>query len=87
MNEDGTPFKSVRERSQDAPSVARIPARIKPVKMSAVAMEPAAPPPPKPMKNRVMSMMSVGKRPLQGTRELVKMAMSRSLGESMIRHP
>ena len=35
----------------------------------------------------VMIEMSIGNRPLQGTRQLVSIAISRSRGESMIRHP
>lgn len=38
-------------------------------------------------KNMVRTAKIVGKRPLQGTKLLVRMAMRRSLGESMIRHP
>lgn len=39
------------------------------------------------IKNMVMIAIMVGKRPLQGTKLLVIMAINRSLGESMIRHP
>ena len=39
------------------------------------------------MKNMVMMAMRVGNRPLQGTKLLVMMAISRSRGESMIRQP
>ena len=42
---------------------------------------------PIPIKNRVISMMRVGKRPLHGTMELVRMAISLSRGESIIRQP
>ena len=35
----------------------------------------------------VMTAIKVGKRPLQGTKLLVRIASSRSRGESMIRHP
>ena len=38
-------------------------------------------------KNKLLSRISVGNRPLQGTMALVRMARSRSRGESMIRHP
>lgn len=38
-------------------------------------------------KNMVIMAMSVGNLPLQGTKEFVKMAMRRSRGDSMIRHP
>ena len=40
-----------------------------------------------PAKNMVIMAIKVGKRPLQGTKLLVRIAMSRSRGESMIRHP
>ena len=40
-----------------------------------------------PTKNIVIMAMRVGNRPLQGTKLLVMMAMSRSRGESMIRQP
>ena len=40
-----------------------------------------------PRKNREISATSVGKRPLQGTRELVSWAVSRSRGESIMRQP
>ncbi len=36
-------------------------------------------------KKQPVRSMSVGKRPLQGTRQFVSMAMSRSLGDSIIR--
>ena len=40
-----------------------------------------------PVKNNVRMAMIVGNRPLHGTRLLVRIAISRSLGESMILHP
>ena len=40
-----------------------------------------------PAKNRVSRVMIRGKRPLQGMKLLVRMARSRSRGESMIRQP
>ena len=43
--------------------------------------------PPDPAKNMVIIAISVGNRPLQGTKLLVKMAISRSRGDSMIRQP
>ena len=39
------------------------------------------------IKNMLSSRSNVGKRPLQGVKQLVRMAISRSRGESMIRHP
>ena len=44
---------------------------------------PAAPP----GKNRLMRTISVGNRPLQGMKALVRMATSRSRGLSMMRQP
>ena len=38
-------------------------------------------------KNSVMQVIIVGNLPLQGTKLLVRIASSRSLGESMMRHP
>ena len=54
-----------------------------------MARDAASPPPPapNPIKKSVIRRIRVGKRPLQGTRELVRIAISRSLGESMIRQP
>ena len=46
-----------------------------------------AKPPAVPTKNMVMMAIRVGNRPLQGTKLLVIVAMSRSLGESMMRQP
>lgn len=40
-----------------------------------------------PIKNMVIIEISVGKRPLQGTKLLVIMAISLSLGESIMRQP
>lgn len=48
-----------------------------------VEKDPVAPP----IKNMVMIAIMVGKRPLQGTKLLVIIAMRRSLGESIIRQP
>ena len=38
-------------------------------------------------KNRKLNAISVGNFPLHGTKELVRMANRRSLGEAMMRHP
>ena len=40
-----------------------------------------------PRKNRPIRAISVGKRPLHGTKQLVRMATSRSLGLAMMRQP
>ena len=83
------PFRIVLDRSRDDSSVARTPRRIKPVRTAAVTKDARNPPlfAPIPIKNRVISMMRVGKRPLHGTMELVRMAISLSRGESIIRQP
>ena len=44
-------------------------------------------PPAAPTKNMVIREMSIGRRPLQGTKLLVSMAIRRSRGESIIRQP
>lgn len=44
-------------------------------------------PPDTPTKNMDKMAIKVGKRPLQGTKLFVIMAIRRSLGESIIRHP
>ena len=59
---------------------------ITPVKNSVDASDaniPAAPP----IKNIVIIAISVGNRPLQGTKLFVMIAIRRSRGESMIRQP
>ena len=76
----------VRDSSQEARKVAAMPKRMTPVsRRAARALEEKAPA--APVKNRVMRVRITGKRPLQGTKLLVRMAMRRSLGESMIRQP
>ena len=67
--------------------MAATPARMAPVSIRADNREPAALPWTPVRKNRVIRVNKVGKRPLHGTREFVKIAISLSLGESMIRHP
>lgn len=76
----------VKERILDITRVIRIPRRIIPDRIPAdniVENGPAAPP----IKNMVIIAIMVGKRPLQGTKLLVIIAMRRSLGESIIRQP
>ena len=83
------------DRRKEDSKVAAIPSRINPVRKAAVMREqrkgeplPASLNSPNPpIKNREISIMSVGNLPLQGTREFVRMAIRRSLGESIIRHP
>ena len=85
MNEEGTPFRSVRERIADMRKVMATPARMTQNRRNADKMESSAPIPV--MKNMVMREMSIGNLPLQGTRAFVRMAMRRSRGESMMRQP
>jgi len=76
----------VTERILDITRVMKIPRRIIPDKIPAdkrVENDPVAPP----IKNMVIIAIMVGKRPLQGTKLLVIIAISRSLGESIIRQP
>ena len=75
------------DKTQEQPRVAHTPARMAAVKRRAAAREPVKVPWIPVRKNSVIKVNRVGKRPLHGTRELVRMAISRSLGESMIRHP
>ena len=76
----------VADSSRDIQKVSSTPSRITAVSISADSrVRPA--PPAVPTKNMVMMAISVGNRPLQGTKLLVMMAIRRSLGESMIRHP
>ena len=79
MNEDGMPLRSVDESSFEYIIVTTIPRS-----MNITSMRPAAAPlkaliPA--VKNIIMSIISVGKRPLQGMNELVTAAMTRSLGD------
>lgn len=83
------PFNTVLESSQEEKRVAATPSKIKPVRIPAVVKEDKTGflALPVPMKNSVISIKSVGNLPLQGTNEFVSIAISRSLGESIIRHP
>ena len=86
MKDEGCPFKSVFERILETINVNKIPKMIIPVKINTLKKEennPAC----EPTKNIVMRAISVGNLPLHGTNTLVKMAINRSLGESMILHP
>ena len=78
------PRSRVAESSRDMSRVAPTPSTSTPVSSRALT------PPlhgPAPAKNTPSRAMRVGKRPLQGTRLLVRAATSRSRGESMIRQP
>ena len=86
MKEEASPLRSVSDKKRESQKVIITPRMITEVKMSAACIE-LQKPPAVPIKNMEIIAIKVGKRPLQGTRLLVRMAISRSLGESMIRHP
>ena len=79
-------MSTVPDNSRDARKVAPTPSSTSPVSSAAEASE-APNPPEAPTKNIVRIAISVGNRPLQGTKLLVSIAMSRSRGESMMRQP
>ena len=85
VNEDGTPFKTVTDKSFDAKNVIKIPKRI--IKSKTNALENDSIIPVDEITNIEIRDISVGKRPLHGTKLLVKIAISLSLGESIILHP
>ena len=86
MKEEGSPLSRVLESIQETAKVIRIPNKITKVSMASLSRL-FFRPIPKPTKNMVISERMVGKRPLQGTRELVSMAIRRSRLESMMRQP
>lgn len=86
MKEEGIPFNTVMERALETTKVMHTPRTMNRVRSRADSMESKAPPD-TPTKNMEMMAMRVGNLPLHGTKLLVIMAMSRSLGESMMRQP
>ena len=86
MKEEGIPRKNVKDISFDTPKVAAIERRMKPVRSKAETREDENPTA-LPTKNMVMIEINIGNRPLQGTKLLVRIAIKRSLGESMILQP
>ena len=86
VNADGTPFRTVTESSHDARSVAPTPASITPSSIRADARERPRPHS-EAVKNIVIIEIRDGKRPLQGTKLFVRIAIRRSRGESMMRQP
>ena len=81
-----TPFRTVLDKIQDARKVIPILSKIAPVRSRAeIRVEPAVTP--VAAKNMEIRAIRVGNRPLQGTRLLVKIAIRRSLGESIMRQP
>ena len=85
VKEEGIPLSRVCDKSLEIASVAATPSRIAPRSRSADITDenlfPAV------TKNIVIIAIIVGNRPLQGTKLLVRIAISRSRGESIIRHP
>ena len=79
------PFRMVWESSRETPNVQKMPSRISPSSSAAELTVRQSPLPA--AKNREMQVIMVGNLPLQGTKLLVRMAISRSRGESMMRHP
>ena len=84
VNADASPRRTVRESALETSSVNSTPMRTMASTAPAAAMETNTPENCAPTKI-VASTISVGKRPLQGMKLLVRMAMSRSRGESMTR--
>ncbi len=78
-------MRTVQDKSLEQASVIRMDKRIKAVSVRADTNEPSIPP--ETARKSEIKAMSVGKRPLQGTKALVRMAINRSRLESMIRHP
>ena len=86
MKDEGTPFSKVFDNSLERIRVMKIPSKITPVSKNAERRVPVNPLM-LPIKNIVIKEIRVGNLPLQGTKLLVRIAISRSLGESMIRQP
>jgi len=80
--DEGIPFNMVLDRTLDINSVTEMPSTIAVNMLSAAATSPKDPA--APAMNIVESAISVGKRPLHGTKLFVIIAISRSRGESMI---
>ena len=85
--EEGIPLSQVTDKSHDIKSVMAIPKSITAKRMSADKIDWQNPLASAPVKNIVIMLISVGKRPLHGTKVFVSMAISRSRGESIMRHP
>ncbi len=83
---DGLPFRNVEDRNFDAPRVESTDNTIMPSKTAAQRND-FAPPTADPTKIMEISAISVGNRPLQGTRLFVRSAIARSRGESIMRQP
>ena len=85
VKEDGCPFKIVLDKMVDTRKVTKIPSITKPVKISVDKSDENL----LPLKiiNIVIREIRVGNLPLQGTKQLVRIAISRSRGESIILQP
>lgn len=86
MNEEGIPFRIVPESSRETRKVMATPSTITPTSSSADTTD-CRGAITLPAKNMVINAMIVGNLPLQGAKLLVKIAISRSRGESMMRQP
>lgn len=78
-------MRTVADKSLEQASVTRTASNSNAVRSRADTTEPSTPP--DTTKNNEIKAINVGKRPLQGTKELVRIAINRSRLESMIRHP
>src|SRR5690606_25749020 len=84
VKEEGIPLSIVLESPQETAKVTITPISTNPTTtaVDAAVPQPAATAPPT---NRMDRVIRIGQRPLQGTKLLVKMAIIRSRGDSMIR--
>ena len=87
VKEEGTPFNTVLDNNLLIANVSMTPNIMTPVNISVESKEPVNPVAMLPTKNMDIMEIIVGKRPLQGTKLLVSIAIIRSLGESMILQP
>ncbi len=85
MKEDGTPFRTVAESILEMAIVMRMLKTMKSASIAPAFRDDADEDPE--TKNMSITAMSVGKRPLHGTKLLVSMAMRRSRGDSIILQP
>ena len=84
VNDDGTPFKIVLDNINDTINVIIIPSKIIPVRIMALINDEYLL---VTIKNILIIAIRIGNLPLHGTKLLVRIAISLSLGESMILHP
>lgn len=84
VKDDGSPFRRVLDKILDTNSVVKIPKRMIAVKKKTFKRLALVE---KPTKNMVIIDIIAGNLPLQGTRLLVKIAIKRSLLESIILQP